>query len=226
MKDLEEYEVLGLVILGGTSSGKGTQTEFLANKYKLKKMGMGQISRDEIDKGTPLGKKIEPYVKAGILIPDKEVIPLVKGWFSELDNKRFISDGFPRTMSQALSFEKILKSLDLYLHGAIHIDISQEAALERFKLRIVCKYDGSVYNLKYSPPKKEGICDICGRKLEKRKDVGKFNSIWNWYIEDTIPLIEHYKKSGLVITVDGNPHFNTVWKDLDNKLQEHLRRVY
>lgn len=154
---------MNIVLFGPPGSGKGTQSEFIVDNYNLKHLAPGDLIRAEIKKGSKLGKQIKATVESGGLLPDKIVDKLV---FLKIRNHKEnnLFDGFPRDEFQAKFLDMVLE-LDL----VIYIDVPDEKLFERVTKRWYCEC-GESYHETTKPPKKEGICDHCGKKLFKRKD--------------------------------------------------------
>ena len=155
-----------IVMLGPQGSGKGTYASRLSPILKTPHISTGQIFRDNIAKGTELGKKVEKFLNAGLLVPDDITMKVVKERIKQSDCKNgFIIDGFPRTLKQAEELDKI-SSLDV----ALYLDSPDWLLIKRLSSRVTCKNCGKIYNLLNVKPKKDGICDDCGGKLITRED--------------------------------------------------------
>jgi adenylate kinase len=186
-----------LVIFGPQGSGKGTYASRISPVYKIPHISTGDIFRENIKNHTELGKKVESFVKNGLLVPDEVTIAILKERISRPDAKKgFILDGFPRTKSQAEALEKITK-----LDAVINLIVPEWIILERLAYRVSCENCQTIYNLKTLKPKKEGICDKCGGKLIQRKDdtPEAIKLRLKAYREMSEPLIDYYKKKGLAI---------------------------
>ena len=191
-----------IVMLGPQGSGKGTYASRLGPILGIPHISPGQIFRGNIAEGTDLGKKVEKFVKAGLLVPDDLTMETIKERINRPDCKNgFIFDGFPRTLKQAEEFEKI-SDLDY----VINLVVPDWVLIKRLSLRVSCKNCGEIYNLGYLKPKKEGICDKCGEKLAQREDeIEEAIKIrLKEYEEKTKPLIDYYKNKGILINVSNN----------------------
>jgi len=189
-----------LVIFGPQGSGKGTYASRISPKYGIPHISTGDIFRENIKNKTELGKKVENFVKSGQLVPDEVTIAILKERISKSDAKSgFILDGFPRTKDQAVALEKISK-----IDAVINLIVPEWIILERLAYRISCANCGTIYNLKTLKPKKEGICDRCGGKLIQRKDDTPevIKQRLNAYMEMSEPLIDYYKKKGIVVDIE------------------------
>lgn len=199
-----------IVILGPPGSGKGTYGGEISRKYGIPLLGTGQMFRDEIAKGSKLGKEVEPILKAGKLVPDEITLKMMEKRLREKDaRKGFILDGFPRTIAQAEGLEKITK-LDLVLN----LIVPREILMEKMLARRTCPKCGAIYNVadinrtiggkKYILPpllpKKSGICDKCGSKLAQRDDETPeiISKRFVTYDDQTKPLVEYYENEALL----------------------------
>jgi len=189
-------------MLGPQGSGKGTYASRLSKIFKIPHISTGQIFRENIVKETELGKKVEKFVKSGLLVPDDLTIEIVKERLNQPDCKNgFIFDGFPRTLKQAQELEKITT-----IDHVINLVVPDWILIKRLSLRISCKNCGEIYNLVYLKPKKEGICDKCGKKLIQRKDETSegIKMRLKEYEKKTKPLIEYYKNKSILINISNN----------------------
>jgi len=186
-----------IIMLGPTGSGKGTYASRLSPILGIPHISTGQIFRDNMDQGTQLGKKVEKFVNAGILVPDGLTMEVVEERLKEPDCKNgFIFDGFPRTIKQAQELDRIAP-----LDVVIYFVVPQWLLLKRISSRVICKSCKKVYNLINLKPKKEGVCDVCGgHVLIHRSDETEegIKKRLNEYEEKTKPLIEHYEKKGIL----------------------------
>ncbi len=185
-----------IIILGPQGSGKGTYASRLSPKLRIPHISTGDICREEVKKGTSLGKEIEKYVNAGELVPDEIIISMLKKRLEKEDCKNgFILDGFPRTLNQAKELEKIAPP-----DVALYLDVPEWILLERLTSRVICEKCGKIYNLRTLKPKKEGICDICGGKLIRRKDETPeaIKKRLEEYEKKTKPLISYYEEKGIL----------------------------
>lgn len=192
-----------LVLLGPPGAGKGTQAKVLAERYNAEHISTGDIFRELIKKGAPLGEKIKMYVDTGELIPDEIVTEVVadkiKG-FGPLKN--FIMDGFPRTLKQA----EMLERSGINIGRVFYFDTSEEIIIKRLGGRRICRDCGANYHLTNMPPKKNGVCDTCGGVLYQRKDdePETIHNRLKVYKEQTVDLIDYYKEKDILETVNGD----------------------
>ncbi len=188
-----------IIMLGPPGAGKGTQAEFLSEKYSIPQISTGAIIRGVIASGSDEGKKIKELIDKGMLLPDETVVSMVKNRLAEPDCKNgFILDGFPRTIEQAKALDKMGVKIDRVLS----IELSDDEILERLSGRRECKVCRASYHIEDHPPKKEGICDRCGGELITRDD-DKPETIKNRlevYHESTEPLKKYYEEAHLLVT--------------------------
>ena len=211
-----------LILLGAPGAGKGTQAKLLVDKYEIPHISTGDIFRENIKNGTELGKKAKAYMDAGGLVPDELTVDLVMNRLSQEDCKKgYILDGFPRTIPQAERLTEALEARGEALDAAIDVEVQDEIIIDRMAGRRVCPKCGASYHVVTIPPKKEGICDVCGAELITREDdrpetVKKRLDV---YHDQTQPLIDYYNGQGIVVTVDGTQAMEDVFAEIVKKLE-------
>ena len=206
-----------LVFLGPPGAGKGTQSEKLSRELNIPHISTGDIFRENIKKQTDLGLKAKEYMDKGLLVPDRIVVEIIKDRLQESDcNKGFILDGFPRTVEQAKSLDETLGEMGLVLDCVINIDVPSNELISRLTGRRVCKECGTIYHIKYNPPKSEGICSSCGGTLIQRDDDEKetVENRLEVYSEETEPLIKYYTEKDALMTIDGRKDSEEVFQAL------------
>ena len=180
------------IIFGAPGSGKGTYASRLQSKLGADVIAMGDIFREILKENTPLGKKVKGYVEKGSLVPDDVVIEVLKQHLSKTSSKKgFILDGYPRTIDQAKTLEKIVK-----IDAIIQLIVPEWIIIERLSTRRICKNCGEVYNINYLKPKVENVCDKCGGPLYQRSDDTPkvIKDRIQVYERQTQPLVEYYKE--------------------------------
>lgn len=206
---------MNIILLGVQASGKGTQALLLAKKLKIAHISTGDIFRAGVKKGDDIGKMLKKYLDKGSLVPDKITNQAIKQRLKEKDIKKgFILDGYPRTLAQAKFLDAIVK-----IDKVFEINISDKEAVHRIKNRRSCVC-GKTYNLLYNPPKKEGICDLCGRKLfirddDKTKAVKERLAL---YHKKTEPLLKYYNNKKMLEVVPGERPIDVIGKDIKSRL--------
>ena len=209
------------IFLGPPASGTGTQAKALSERLGVPHVALGDILREAVRKGTPLGKKAKGFMEEGKLVPDELTISLASGRFAKEDCKRgFVVDGFPRTLKQAAAFEGDLKKLGLELGAVIYITIPVEVAVSRLSGRRSCKGCGAVYHLEFNPPEAAGKCDRCGGELYQRHDDEEevIKTRFSVYGRETMPPVAHFKSSGRLIEVYGGAAVAEVQANISSSL--------
>ena len=204
-----------IVMLGAPGAGKGTQAINIAKEYDIPHVSTGDIFRANIKNGTELGMKAKEYMDKGALVPDEVTIGMLLDRISEPDCKNgYVLDGFPRTIPQAESLRKALAEKGDKLDVAVNIEVPDAVIEERMSGRRACLKCGATYHVVYTPPKKEGICDNCGSELVQRADdkPETVKARLATYHEQTQPLIDFYKKEGILKEVDGTQSPSDVFK--------------
>lgn len=197
-----------LLFMGPPASGKGTQTHRLSQETGFPHVDTGSLLRAAIKNGTEAGLIAKSYIDKGQLAPIEIVARIIKERLMEDDcQKGFILDGFPRSLEQAVALDEIKKEIDQNKEvdfKVINFEISEDALLERIVNRVSCPVCGEIYNKKFTPPQKDGICDKCGATLTQRKDdteeVAK--SRFETYHKETEPLIKFYSERNELIPLD------------------------
>lgn len=190
-----------LILLGAPGAGKGTQADIICEKLGIPQISTGNMLRSEIKSETELGLKVKAIVESGELVSNSLVIEILRKRIAQPDCARgFLLDGFPRTIPQAESLEKIA-GVDF----VIEIYVPDESIINRMTGRRVCSACGATYHTTSSPPKTEGICDLCGAELIIRADDKPevVKDRLSVYHNQTEPLISYYSARGILKTVDG-----------------------
>ncbi len=206
-----------IVLLGAPGAGKGTQAKKLIEKYGIPQISTGDILRKAVADGTPLGKEAKSYMDKGELVPDSVVIGLVKERLQQDDCKKgFILDGFPRNTSQAETLDKVLDEMGMPLQVALSVDVDFDVLMKRLTGRRTCKSCGQMYNIYFSPPQKEGVCDKCGGELYQRDDDKEetIKKRLEVYESQTAPLIDYYGKKGILKKVNGVGNIEEIFANI------------
>jgi len=206
-----------IIMLGAPGAGKGTQAKKIADKYNIPHISTGDIFRANIKEGTELGKKAKSYMDKGLLVPDELVVDLVVDRVKQDDCANgYVLDGFPRTIPQAKALDEALEKLDDAIDYSINVEVPDENIIRRMSGRRACLGCGATYHIKHIPPKKEGICDTCGKELILRDD-DKPETVKNRlkvYHEQTQPLIDYYTDKKILFDVDGTKDMQDVFNDI------------
>jgi adenylate kinase len=210
--------MLKLIVFGPPSAGKGTQAQRLSKKYGIPQIATGDLLREAVAKETPLGVKIKSYLDTGRLGPDDLIVQLISERVSKPDCEGgYLLDGFPRTMGQAEELDKMTR-VDLVLN----IVVDFEALVERAIGRRICGKCAAVYHVKFNSPKAEGICDKCGSALIQRDD-DKEDTVRNRlriYMEQTAPLVEHFRRKGILVDIDGSKGIDGVFDQMVDAIEK------
>ena len=191
---------MNFIFLGPPGAGKGTLAAQVAEEYKIPQISTGDIFRENIKNQTELGKKVKAIMDAGGLVGDDVVLEIVEDRLKKDDCKNgFILDGFPRTIPQAEAFEKL--GIDVKV---VNFEVNNDLLIARLSNRRVCKSCKANFNVKFMPPKVEGVCDKCGGELFTRED-DKLESITHRlevYRKETEPLIGFYRNLNKMTDID------------------------
>lgn len=216
---------MNLIFLGPPGAGKGTHAKMLCEKYGVTQLAAGDILRRNIKEGTKLGMLAKDVIARGELVSDDLVNDMMFEEIRGLKGKKgFILDGYPRTIGQAKALEKFFAREKMPLTAVVNFDASEAVLVERLSGRRGCPKCGKIYHVRNMPPKAEGICDLDGEKLTTRKD-DEPTTILNRlkvYHESTKPLVEFYRKKGLLHDVPAEGDAASVQVILE-KLFEKIR---
>ncbi|MFA5047891.1 MAG: nucleoside monophosphate kinase [Patescibacteria group bacterium] len=212
---------LEIIVLGPPISGKGTQTEFLAQTFGIPHISTGQILADiKADKTNPLAQEVTGFIDQGKLVPSELVNKLVEERFKKPDCQRgYAMDGYPRTLEQAQYIDQKIKLDYVFL-----IDVSDTEIVARMSGRRVCK-NGHTWHLKYSPPKVDGVCDVCGEPLSQRDDDKEevIKGRLNIYHSEADKILDFYEVKGILIRINGEQSTEEVYREIMRKMVERLR---
>jgi adenylate kinase len=206
-----------IVLLGPPGVGKGTQAKILADTNKLAHISSGDLFRENIKNQTELGKHAKLFIDKGELVPDDVTINMIRERLSRSDCKAgAILDGFPRTPVQAIALEKMLAEFNGQVNTVPYITAPESVLVGRISGRWTCRLNGHVYHQMFNPPKQAGICDVDGSELYQREDdkVETVTIRIRIYLEQTIPLVEYYRKNGKLVEINGAQSVEQVSKDL------------
>jgi adenylate kinase len=194
-----------IVLVGPPGAGKGTQAVRLAKTLHIPHISTGDLFRANISQATELGKLAKSYMDAGNLVPDEVTIAMAKDRMEQPDAVNgFLLDGFPRNVSQAEALDELLKTEDIKLDAVLDLEVSEDEVVKRIAGRRICRKDSShVFHVTYSPPKQDGVCDVCGGELYQRDDDTEetVRRRLEVYHRETEPIIDYYRAQDLVITI-------------------------
>ena len=215
--------MLRTILLGPPGAGKGTQAAKIVEKYGVPHISTGDIFRENIKKGTELGKKAQEYMNRGELVPDDLVIEIATTRLLEDDCRNgFLLDGFPRTVYQAEKLDEFLAARDSKIDKVLDIAVEKDELIARLTGRRVCKACGASFHVVNIPPKKEGVCDFCAGELIQRADdtLETVTNRIDVYEAQTMPLVEYYEKAGNLVHIDGSTGLENVFADIVSALGE------
>jgi adenylate kinase len=197
---------LNLILLGPPGAGKGTQAARLTEDFHLPYIATGDMLREQVKKGTALGKQAKEYMDRGDLVPDDVIIGMILACMEGPDcADGFLLDGFPRNVQQAESLEKAMREKGRDITATLLIDVPDEEVVKRISGRRVCQKNGHVYNVFSDPPKHDEVCDQDGSRLVQREDDAEdvVRNRLAVYHEQTAPLIDYYEDRGVLKRFDG-----------------------
>jgi adenylate kinase len=202
-----------VAFLGPPGAGKGTQARDLAQEWRIPHLATGDMLREAVAAGSPLGREAKGYMDQGALVPDDVIIRMMGERLGKADAGRgFILDGFPRTIAQAEALAKLLKDLGQSLDTVVYFDVSEPELLRRLTGRRVCRTCGHSYHMTSNPPKRAGMCDECGGELYQRDDDAEttVRKRLEVYQRQTAPLLDYYRQRSLLATVSGEGPLATI----------------
>jgi adenylate kinase len=212
-----------LILLGKQGAGKGTQATRLAERYGIAHVSTGDLFRAAAAAGTPAGREAEEYMNRGDLVPDDLTLRIVEERFTEdgIADQGFVLDGFPRTLPQAEKLEEVLEGRPLDL--VINLDVPTEIVLDRIAGRRVCESCGTPYHVS-APPKDDWTCDVCGGRVVQREDDTEEAVMrrLELYQQETVPIIDFYRKLGKLVVVDGTGSSDEVFERLVQLVEQRL----
>ena len=217
---------MNIVVMGAQGTGKGTVAGILKEKLGIPHISTGEIFRKNIKEGTELGKIAVQYADEGKLVPDEVTNNMVRNRLNEDDCKNgFILDGYPRNLAQAEELDKILKEKNECVNLVANLITPTEEIIERVMARRECPNCKRVYNMILNKPKNGEICDYCGIELVKRKDdtEEKLQLRLDTFFKETKPVIEFYKKRGIVREEKISVAINRLGIDAANSIVEFLK---
>lgn len=202
---------MNIVLLGPPGAGKGTQAAKLIEKYAIPHISTGDMLREAMRQGTPLGTEAKGYVEKGSLVPDDVVIGIVRERLQMPDCvDGFLLDGFPRTVPQAEALDAFVK-----LDYVIDIEVPFDILMDRITHRWICRECGATYRIT-QPDKAKLVCEKCGGQLYQRQDdkPETFGQRLKVYEAQTQPLIDYYKQRGILIVINGDQSVDATFADI------------
>ncbi|HKV58128.1 MAG TPA: adenylate kinase [Ktedonobacteraceae bacterium] len=198
---------MNVILIGAQGSGKGTQADLLAGELGLPHVSSGDLFRKAMAEKTELGLKVKTYMDRGELVPDDLTVAMILSRLTMPDCAAgVILDGFPRTVAQEQALDEGLQRVGKQIDLVFYLEVPREELLTRLSGRYICRANQHVYNINTRPPKKPGVCDIDGSPLFQRPDdTGEaVQRRLNIFFDETIHLLDYYRKQGKLVTVNGN----------------------
>lgn len=210
-----------LVLLGPPGAGKGTQGPRIAARCQIPKISTGDMLREAARQGTPIGLQAKERIDRGLLVPDGLMIELVEARLREPDcADGFVLDGFPRTERQAIALDRFLHGERVSLNGVLDLKVDDSELIRRLSGRRVCPQCGTTFHLDTNPPRVPGRCDRDGAPLFQREDdrPESISRRMEIYRRETAPLIDYYRREGLLRPIDGNAPPQEVERQIDREI--------
>ena len=207
-----------IILLGAPGAGKGTQAQFIMEKFGIPQISTGDMLRAEVATGSPLGQKVKAVMASGQLVSDDLIIAMIENRIRQPDcAKGFILDGFPRTRAQAEALDAMLARSGQHIDAVLLLDVDEDALADRIAGRYTCAKCGAGYNDVSKRPKVEGTCDVCGghefiRREDDRRDT--VAARLKTYRELTAPILPYYEAEGRLYRVDGMADIDDVTKQV------------
>ena len=202
-----------LIFLGPPGAGKGTQARALARQWGVPQIATGEMLREAVAVGTPLGLEAKRIMETGALVPDDVMIELIAERLRQPDAAGgFILDGFPRTLAQAEALERLLKDLGQKLDGVVFFEVAEPELVRRLTGRRLCRQCQTAFHVVSAPPQREGVCDRCGGELYQRDDdrEATVRHRLGVYDRQTAPLLAYYRDRGLLVPIAGEGAIGTI----------------
>lgn len=211
-----------IILLGPPGAGKGTQARVLVKNRGLVQLSTGDMLRAAVASGSDIGQAAKKVMEAGQLVSDDIVVGVISERLDQPDVKGgAIFDGFPRTTAQAEALDKLLLEKGLTLGAVIEMRVNDELLVDRVSGRFTCSYCGEGYHDRYKLPSKEGVCDVCGSANFIRRADDNAETVrerLTAYHRQTAPLIDYYRASGKLKSVDGMADIDEVGRQIEAAL--------
>jgi adenylate kinase len=213
-----------ILLFGPPGVGKGTQAQLLADKYNMVRISTGDLLREEVSLSSPIGRRVEQYLRKGHLVPDDIMFEIMDSMLMEYRERDILFDGFPRNLNQARSLEKSLAQLDQTINMAFEMHLDEDELIDRLINRRYCPKCGRIYNYKTNPPKNNNICDFDKEKLLRRNDDTEevIRKRLNIYEEETRPLVNYYRSLGIYRKVNAQGGQEDVFARISHIVDDYL----
>ena len=215
-----------IMFIAPPAAGKGTQAEWITEKYNIPHISTGDILRDIAKEDSEIGNYVAETMASGKLVKDEITYQLIEDRLSKDDCKDgFIIDGFPRNLDQAKEYDKILANLGYEVGNVILLNINEKTLEKRITGRRICEDCRTIFNINdpAKAPQVDSVCDKCGGKLYQRQDdnLEAFQTRYSMYQEKTEPIIEHYRKQNVLHEIDSNHEFDEVFRQIDEIISKN-----
>ncbi|GIW40096.1 MAG: adenylate kinase [Candidatus Binatia bacterium] len=210
-----KVENVRMVLVGPPGAGKGTQAKMLRERTGLEHLSTGDLLREAVRRNTPLGAEAKAYMDRGRLVPDRLVARLVEERISSSPDG-FVLDGYPRSVAQAAMLDEFLERAGRPLTHVVSVEVPAEDLVTRLGGRRTCRECGAVFHVRFAPPRTPGVCDRCGGALYQREDDREetVRARLEVFEKETSPVLEFYRRRGLLRSVDGRKAPDEVFRSI------------
>ena len=214
-----------IIFIAPPAAGKGTQSSLIEKEYHMPHISTGDILREVSQEDSEVGSYILEVLSQGGLVKDDIMYQLLEERLKKEDCRNgYVLDGFPRNVEQAMKYDEMLKKLHQELGYVIVLDIDEKTLEKRVTGRRICDACGAVYNIntEKEQPKEESICDVCGGRLKQRNDdnIESFRNRYQIYLEKMQPLLDYYKKKGILYVIDGKGSVEEIFQKIKKVLMK------
>lgn len=219
---------MNLILFGAPGAGKGTQSGYLIEQYRIPAIATGDMLRAQRRAGSALGERVKGFMDRGELVPDEVMVDIIRDRLEKPDaQKGFILDGFPRTVAQAEALDAMLPAIGRQVDAVIYLRVSRQVLIDRLSHRYSCRTCDAVYNFTPEQARKLPRCTIDGGELYQRTDdqpeiVARRIDV---FLKHTAPLIDYYTVQAKLENIDGQMTVPEVRADITRRLATRLDRV-
>lgn len=216
-----------VILLGPPGAGKGTHAKRLEPILHVPHIASGDLFRDIRREDSDFAREVRGYMDRGEYVPDAATIKMVLQRLAEPDAADgFLLDGFPRTVPQAQALDAALTSEGRRIDCALSLAVPDDVLVARIADRVICPQCHAIYNLKSKPPRLEAVCDVCGHALERRTDEEPdvIRKRVQAFVDQTKPVVEHYRKKGILVEINGDRPIPVVEADVDRAFGIRVER--
>ena len=210
-----------LLLIGPPGGGKGTQAKYLVEKFSIPQISTGDMLRENVKNGTPLGNEAQKFMMDGQLVPDSIILDMIAKRLDERDcSNGYILDGFPRTIPQAEGLDNLLDGMNQKLDYVVVMDVPDNLIITRLSNRRSCKECGHVYNLIFEPPANAGKCNECSEELYLREDdnPATIQERLTVFHQQTAPVIKYYSNQGITKVIDSKGSIDAIRTEILNNI--------